>query len=81
MTSARIFVHPRCFSGPASGALQAYLQEQGWDTENILIGPPSPRKHCELVRQISEVEGVTIYERMDGTRFTRVTEPFQPGYA
>ena len=80
-TSARIYVHPRCFTGPASGALQAVLQEHGWDTENILIGPASPRGHCELVRHIQEVDGITTYERMDGSRFTRATEMFQPGVA
>lgn len=77
-SSARIFVHPRCFSGPAAGALEAYLQGQGWDTTNILIGPPSPRGHCELVRHIQEVDGVTTYERMDGTQFAHVTTPPPP---
>lgn len=70
MINARIFVHPRCWDGPASGALIATLEAAGWDLTNINIGPLATHRRRELVRQVSQPVGAyTMYERMDGTRF------------
>ena len=69
--AARIFIHPRCVAGPASGALSAHLQEKGYDLDKVSIGPVSKRGHAELVRvHDADPNGTLNLERMDGTRFT-----------
>ncbi|MCR4302130.1 MAG: hypothetical protein NUV51_11005 [Sulfuricaulis sp.] len=69
MTHARILIHPRCVEGPASGALAAYLQGQGYDTVKVVIGPPNARGRCELVRILEEgPEGMRL-ERFDKTEY------------
>jgi len=67
--SARVFVHPRCFEGPANGALVSTLQERGRDMSQIFIGPPSPKGHCELVKVVGSRDKWSIMERMDGVQF------------
>lgn len=76
--AARIFIHPRCVDGPASGALTACLQEHGYDTDKISIGPASKRGYAELVRlHAPDADGTLNLERMDGVRFTyRPPNPF-----
>ena len=67
--SARVFVHPRCISGPAAGALAAYLQERGYDMPkwgSFMLGS----KLHELCRIISEAtDGTMMLERGDGVQF------------
>jgi len=67
--SARVFIHPRCLSGPAWGALQASLEERGIDSDNAMIGPPSDQGYCELVRQIKREGSVATLERFDRSQF------------
>lgn len=67
--SARVFVHPRCLAGPAMGALQAMLEERGLDPAVVMIGPPSPKGHCELVRQTARAGNRLTLERFDRTQF------------
>ena len=67
--SARIFVHPRCWDGPASGALAAALEAHGVDLDKVRVGPLGLRRQRELVREIGVNGAVTTYERMDGTRY------------
>lgn len=68
--SARVFIHPRCWSGPALGALSSCLEERGFDTgANFRIGPLTTHNRRELVREINQVGAVTMYERMDGSRY------------
>lgn len=69
MTSARIFVHPRCFSGPANGALVAGLETRGFNCEGLAIGPLGLHNRREMLRIIEVKDATTTYERMDGTRF------------
>lgn len=68
VVSARVFIHPRCLSGPANGAFQAALEARGFDGERFRISPASPRGHRELMRFIGEENGVLTMERMDGVR-------------
>lgn len=75
--SARVFVHPRCLAGPASGALTACLQEHGYDINKITIGPTNKKGHCELVRLLQvDPNGLLHLERMNGDRFDY--QPIQP---
>jgi hypothetical protein len=68
--SARVFVHPRCLMGPALGALQAGLETRGFDMHTLVIGPQLPgHTACELVRYKHEIDGMTTFERLDGTTF------------
>lgn len=78
---ARVFLHPRCLSGPALGALQAHLHERGWDLDALRIGPPSGRKgYCELTRLVSEAaDGTLTLERLDGHRFDYRSLSTPPG--
>lgn len=76
MRSARVFVHPRCFSGPAHGALIASLEERAFDLDTMFIGPEDSRGRRELVRMISRDDDALELERMDGVRFVhRQTAP------
>ena len=72
--SARVFVHPRCYTGPAEGALAAYLQGCGYDLKKIAVIPAHQREvgraPAELVRKIDEQGAILHFERMDGTRGT-----------
>ena len=69
--SARIFIHPRCYSGPASCVLEAFLHERGWDTTSICLAPPDARGRVEMVKDLGTSEhGWTIYERFDGATFS-----------
>ena len=80
--SARVFVHPRCCAGPAAGALQAMLEERGYDMAKVFIGPEDKRRRRELVRRASEEQnGLSVFERMDGTRFEHLTGTPAPEYA
>lgn len=67
--SARVFIHPRCWSGPAFGAMAASLEAHGVDTANVKVGPLATHNRRELVREIRQIGATTEYERMDGTRF------------
>ncbi len=67
--SARVYVHPRCLAGPCFGVLQMNLEERGFDMARTLIGPPSAKGYCEVVRFVSEREGHMTMERLDGTQF------------
>ena len=75
--SARVFVHPRCTEGPAMGALAASMQERGYDTSKILVGPPDHRGYCDIVRHRgTKIDGALDLERLDGHAF--VYHPKQP---
>lgn len=80
---ARIFVHPRCLAGPASGALTAVLQEHGYDINKMSVGPGSKQGHHELVRlHTTDPDGTLNLERMDGVKFTyKPLGPFLPSVA
>ncbi|MBT9176537.1 MAG: hypothetical protein DDT20_00856 [Firmicutes bacterium] len=71
MPSARVFVHPRCWDGPALGLLSAYLEaDRKWDTTSLKIGPLMTHRRRELVHETG-IEGTsTTYQRLDGTTFT-----------
>ena len=71
--SARILIHPRCTSGPASAALAAYLQTQGYDIEKVVCGPKGKRGFCDLVRIVKEEGTEFTFERMDGSQFDHST--------
>ena len=73
--NARIFIHPRCLQGPAFGALQASLEERGYDFTKTLVGPPSAKGHCELVRFVDQVGDLMTMERLDGERFLHRLQP------
>ena len=78
--NARIFVHPRCWNGPAHGALVAGLEGRGFDCTDLHIGPLGKHHQRELVREVARTQArdevVTTYERMDGTRFDhRIGDP------
>ena len=75
MTSARVYVHPRCLQGPAFGALQASLEERGYDMTTTLVGPPSAKGHCELVRFVKQEGDVMTMTRMDGATFIYRLQP------
>ena len=82
MMLARVFIHPRCLSGPASGALTAALQDHGFDINKLTIGPANKKGHCELVRLDSTaLDGTLSLERMDGEKFTYKPLTFLPGVA
>ena len=69
MIPARVLIHPRCVEGPASAALAAHLQAQGYDITKVVVGPPNARGRCELVRILEEgLEGMRL-ERFDGTSY------------
>lgn len=81
--SARLFVHPRCVDGPASGAFEAMLEERGYDVLKLRLhcGPTS-RGYHELVRVVEETPERFKFERMDGTQFDFEKEkPTIPGAA
>lgn len=79
MPPARIFVHPRCYQGPALGSLITCLEAHNWNCEKLSIGPLTPRNHRELVREISQDGANTVYERMDGSQFAhRMGQPAPP---
>ena len=78
MTNARVLVHPRCFDGPARGALEAHLQARGFDIATTAIGPPSKKGHCDLVRLVSRSETELVLERMDGVLFKHPVAGVQP---
>lgn len=67
MTSARIIIHPRCVEGPASAALAAHLQAQGYDITRVVAGPADARGRHELVRIMEEGPLGMRLERMDGS--------------
>ena len=73
--SARIFIHPICLSDMEAGhKLFRTLQDAGYDTAKVLMGPPDYRRRVELVRQVSlNVDGSTTYERMNGQQFIHGT--------
>lgn len=67
--SARVLIHPRCVEGPASAALAAHLQLQGYDIEKVICGPKGKRGFCDLVRIVKEEGTEYTFERMDGSQF------------
>jgi len=78
--TARIFIHPRCVQGPASGALSAHLQANGYDLNQLSVGPMSKRGYCELVRlHGTDSDGLMHLERMDGGKFDYRPNTFPPG--
>ena len=69
-TTARVFIHPRCYQGPSSGALISYLQERGYDLNAISIGPAGKNGYSELVwLRGTDPDGLLHLERMDGEQF------------
>ena len=76
--TARVFVHPRCLDGPASGALGAYLQDRGFDMERTVTGPPNARGHCELVHLVEKGPLAMTLRRFDGTEFIHKTGQVAP---
>ncbi len=67
---ARIFIHPRCHEGPAVGALSAYLETQGFETERYGVGPCDSRGRRELVERCGPGKmGGVMLKRMDGTEY------------
>jgi hypothetical protein len=73
--TARVFIHPRCFDGPAQCALESSLIERGFDVNGMCFGPPSTRNHRELVTMVDRDETAMLLERMDGTRFVHTLKP------
>ncbi len=71
--TARILIHPRCVEGPASAALAAHLQAQGYDIERVICGPKNARGYCDLVRIIKEEGTEFTFQRFDGTTFDHST--------
>jgi hypothetical protein len=74
MTSARVFIHPRCWpneNGADNSPHEALADalEKVMNLDHILIGPLDSRRRRELVRFIHDQDATTTYERMDGTRF------------
>ena len=67
--NARIFLHPRTWTGPAQGAVTASLEAAGYTDERLRIGPLGKHHRRELVLEIEQVGAYTMYERMDGSRF------------
>ncbi len=67
--SARIFIHPACFGGSGAVVLAEQLTSQGFDLASVRVGPESKYGHRELVRFIGNSGAVTMFERMDGSRF------------
>lgn len=73
---ARVFIHPRCWDGPAHGALVAGLEARGFTDDRLRIGPLGTHNRRELVLEIEQVGAYMMYERLDGTRFRyRAGEP------
>ena len=70
--TARVFIHPRCFDGPAQCALESALIERGFDLTSMCVGPPTKGCHRELVTLIERNETTMTLERMDGSRFVHV---------
>jgi len=71
--TARILIHPRCTAGPASAALAAHLQANGFDIQKVICGPEVRRGFCGLVRVIREGGTEFTFERMDGVQFEHST--------
>lgn len=67
--SARIFVLPRCTTPPASAVFETTLEYYGFDMAEMRLFNDSRGRH-ELVRLVHD-DIVSVYERMDGTRFSR----------
>jgi len=72
--TAHVFIHPRCLTGPAAGALEASLANHGFEVGSLAVGPPSAKGHHELVRLIDRQGDVLTLERLDGTQFTHVLQ-------
>lgn len=68
--TARVFIHPRCTSGPVFGAVIAMFEERGYDASELCMIPHSPKKY-ELMRRMPQLPGDTqvFYKRMDGELF------------
>ena len=71
--TARILIHPRCTAGPASAALAAHLQSNGFDITQVICGPEVRRGFCDLVRVIKEEGTEFTFERMNGEQFDHST--------
>jgi hypothetical protein len=67
--TARVFVHPRCSTGPAKGALEVMLDAAGFDLSITCIGQEVSGGPYELLQIVSSDVGRDIVVRMDGTRF------------
>lgn len=67
--TARVLIHPRCLNGPAFGALEAVLQDKGFQPGEMAVGPPSRKGYCDLVRLIDRAGTLLTLERLDGHRF------------
>lgn len=66
---ARVFVHPRCWQGPALCALQAHLESLGYDSEKACLGPISKGRR-ELVKLLgTKPDGTLLLQRFDGHTF------------
>lgn len=73
--AATVHIHPRCLQGPAFGALQAYLEERGYDMTTTLVGPPSAKGYCQLVRFVEQAGDYLTLRRMDGSEFVHRLQP------
>lgn len=67
--SARVFIHPRCWSGPALDTLSAALVERGLDLKIWKVGPLATHHRRELVKEIGVTGQITLFQRMDGSQF------------
>lgn len=80
--SAQVFIHPRCMSGPALGALESALQERGYDINALKIGPPSAKGYCELMHLRGKTDdGALVLEGFDGMQLIYEPETDDGGLA
>ena len=75
---ARVFVHPRCWQGPALCALQAHIEERGYDPEKVCLGPELSKGRRELVKHLStSPDGTMLLQRFDGDTFEYQEPPLE----
>lgn len=79
--SARIILHPRTCTEAGAQVFAQYLADQGWDWQNLRIGPKQARGYCELLRFMKDEGGITTFERMDGSQFVRESTSTEPEVA
>lgn len=74
--SARVYIHPRCWAGPAAETFAATLEAHGYNLQATKVGPLDKRNRREVVRELSMAGAYTRYARMDGSQFQhRMGEP------
>jgi len=68
--SARVFVHPRCWTEPGVGVLTERLMALGFGGDELCVGPLDKRGRRDLCRMIEKrPDGALVLEQMDGVRF------------